>query len=212
LAGGGELGEAEVHNFCVASSGDEKISGLDVAMNDTGGVSGIEAVGDLDAPIEEGFGVERAAVDVVFEGLAVEKFHGDEVAAFEFVDFVDGADVGMVEGGGGLGFALETFERLSVASEIFGKKFEGDETAELGVFGFVNDAHAAAAEFFEDAVVRDGLADHLFVHGADVGGEFRPRGGASQRGWVGKMETGKSKMGRRRLWWWRDLARQWWNF
>src|SRR4029077_11734561 len=36
LAGGGELGEAEVHNFCVASSGDEKISGLDVAMNDTG--------------------------------------------------------------------------------------------------------------------------------------------------------------------------------
>jgi hypothetical protein len=28
------------------------------------------------------------------------------------------------------------------------------------VFGFVNDTHAATAEFFEDAVVRNGMADH----------------------------------------------------
>jgi hypothetical protein len=28
------------------------------------------------------------------------------------------------------------------------------------VFGFVHDSHAATAEFFEDAVVRNGLADH----------------------------------------------------
>jgi hypothetical protein len=30
---------------------------------------------------------------------------------------------------------------------------------ELGVFGFVNDTHTATAELFDDAVVRDGLAD-----------------------------------------------------
>jgi hypothetical protein len=30
----------------------------------------------------------------------------------------------------------------------------------LGVFGFINHAHAAATEQFEDAVVGDGLADH----------------------------------------------------
>jgi hypothetical protein len=29
-----------------------------------------------------------------------------------------------------------------------------------GVFGLVNDTHAAAAQFLDDAVVRDGLADH----------------------------------------------------
>ena len=160
LAGGRELGEAEVHDFRVAARGDEKIGGLDVAMDDACGVGGVEAVGNLDAPIEKGFDLERAAGDIVFQSLAVEKFHGDEVAAFEFVNFVDGADVGVIEGGGGLRFALETFESLRVAGEIFGEKFQRDETAELGVFGFVDDAHSAAAEFFQDAVVGDGLADH----------------------------------------------------
>ncbi len=160
MASGGEFGEAEVHDFCVAARGDEKIGGLDVAMDDAGGVGGVEAVGNLDAPVEEGFDVERAAGDFVFQSLAIEEFHGDEVAAFEFVNFVDGADVGVIQGGGGLCFALETLESLRVAGEIFGEKFQRDETAELGVFGFVDDAHSAAAEFFQDAVVGDGLADH----------------------------------------------------
>jgi hypothetical protein len=148
LAGWRELGEAEVHDFRVAARGDEKIGGLDVAMDDACGVGGVEAVGNLDAPVEEGFDVERAAGDIVFQRLAVEKFHGDEVAAFEFVNFVDGADVGVIEGGGGLRFALETLEGLRVAGKIFGEKFQSDETAELGVFRFVDDAHSAAAAVF----------------------------------------------------------------
>jgi len=168
LSGGRELGEAEVHDFCVAAGGDEKIGGLDVAMDDAGGVGGVEAVGNLDAPIEERFDVERAAGDIVFQSLAVEKFHGDEVAAFEFVNFVDGANIRVIQGGGGLRFTLETFQSLRVAGEIFGEKFERDEAAELGVFGFVDDAHSAAAEFFQDAVVGDGLADHrLFMRRSD---------------------------------------------
>ena len=31
-------------------------------------------------------------------------------------------------------------------------KFQGDEAAEIGVFGFVDDAHPSALEFFEEAV------------------------------------------------------------
>ena len=74
-------------------------------------------------------------------------------------DFVDGANIRVIQRGGGAGFAAETFERLRIADEIFGKKFESDEAAEFGVFGFVDDAHAAAAEFFSDAVMGDGLAE-----------------------------------------------------
>ena len=47
--------------------------------------------------------------------------------------------------------------------DVFGEELEGDEAAELDVFGLVDHAHAAAAEFFEDAIVRDGLADHWSV-------------------------------------------------
>ena len=44
--------------------------------------------------------------------------------------------------------------------EFIGKEFEGDEAAQLGVFSFVNNTHAATTELLDDAVVRDGLVDH----------------------------------------------------
>jgi hypothetical protein len=95
----------------------------------------------------------------VLERGAIEKFHGDEGAAVVFADVVDGADVWVIEGGGRAGFAFEAFERLWIVSEIVGKKFESDEAAEASVFGFVDDAHSSTAEFFDDAVMRDGLAN-----------------------------------------------------
>ena len=80
--------------------------------------------------------------------------------AVVLADFIDGADVGMVQRGGGAGFAAEAFERLWVVATVVRKELQGDEATELGVFGFVDHAHPAAAELFDNAVVRDGLADH----------------------------------------------------
>ena len=142
-----------------AALGDEDVGGFDVAVDDAGAMGGVERVGDFDADFEKAFEFERAAGDDVLESGAVEKFHGDEGAAVVFADVVDRADVGMVQGGGGAGFALEAIERLWIVREIVGEKFESDEAAEAGVFGFVDDAHSAAAEFFDDAVMGDGLAD-----------------------------------------------------
>jgi len=42
---------------------------------------------------------------------------------------------------------------LWIACEIVGKKFQRDEAAETRVFGFIDDAHTAAAEFLDDAVM-----------------------------------------------------------
>ena len=78
-----------------------------------------------------------------------------------FADVVDGADVGMVQSGSGARFAPEALEGLRIAGDIVGQKFQSDEAAQARVFGFVDDAHAAAAELFDDAVVRDGVADHF---------------------------------------------------
>ena len=47
----------------------------------------------------------------MFEGFAFEEFHHDEgLAVTIFADFVDGADVGMVEGSGCAGFAQKAIE------------------------------------------------------------------------------------------------------
>ena len=48
-----------------------------------------------------------AALDAMLQGLAVEELHGDEGLAVGLTDIVDGADIGMIERGGRLSFALK---------------------------------------------------------------------------------------------------------
>ncbi len=72
-------------------------------------------------------------------------------------DFVDGADVRVVEGGGGLRFGGEALFGLHVHAENGRQELERDRPAEVGVGGAVDDAHAAAAEQSVDGVVPDRL-------------------------------------------------------
>jgi hypothetical protein len=66
----------------------------------------------------------------------------------------------MVQRRGGARFPLEALQRLAIAGELGGQKLQGELPAQLGVFGLVDHAHAAASELLEDAVVRNGLAGH----------------------------------------------------
>ena len=56
-------------------------------------------------------------------------------------DVVDRADVGVVEGRGGAGFALEPFDRVRVAGRLRGQELERDAAAQAPVFGLVDDTH-----------------------------------------------------------------------
>ena len=96
----------------------------------------------------------------MLQGLPIEKLHHDKSLAVLLVDFVDGANVGMIESGSGTGFAAEAFQRLMIFGYVVGQEFQGNKAAQLGVFRLVNHAHAATTELLDDAVVRDGLADH----------------------------------------------------
>ena len=76
-----------------------------------------------------------------------------------FADFVYGADVGMIQSGGGARFAAKAFQRLRISGYIVGQEFQSNKAAKFGVLGLVHDTHPAAAQLLDDAVVRDGLAD-----------------------------------------------------
>ncbi len=93
---GSELGQSEIENFGVLSLGHENIGGLDVAVDDSLRVGCIQGISDLDAGREQGFEFHRAARDAVLQCCAVKKLHGDERLPVLVVDFVDGADVGMI--------------------------------------------------------------------------------------------------------------------
>ncbi len=100
------------------------------------------------------------------QGLALEQLHGDEGTALIFIDFVDSADVGMIERRCGARLALESLQSVRVAGGIFRQELERDQTAQPHVFSFVDNTHSARTKLFLDAVVRD----NLVVHGAQNSG------------------------------------------
>src|SRR5262249_40902545 len=147
------FGKAEVENFGMATLGDEDVSGLDVAMDDALGVSSIKRVGHFDADVQENFHVQGATHDEVLEGLPVQKFHWDERHTILFVNLVNGADVWVVQSGGGLRLTLKTSQCLWIVRHLVWEEFESHEAMQFDVLGFVYNTHPPTTEFLDDAVV-----------------------------------------------------------
>ena len=99
------------------------------------------------------------AGNAVLQGQPVQKFHGDERLPILLRDFIDGADVGMVESRGRLRLTLETDQRLGISGQSIGQKLQRHESVQGYVLSFVDHTHAAA-QLLDDAVVRDGSPDH----------------------------------------------------
>jgi hypothetical protein len=96
----------------------------------------------------------------MLKGHSLQVLHGNKTSAIALADFVDSANVGMVKRRCRSCFPAETIECGSVFSNGVGEEFQRDESAKRKVFGLIDNAHAATAEFLDDAIVRDGLANH----------------------------------------------------
>jgi hypothetical protein len=64
----------------------------------------------LDGVFEQLLEWERARLQAVLQGLAAQHFHHDELLAAVPGNFVDGADVGMVQSRGGAGLAAKNVQ------------------------------------------------------------------------------------------------------
>src|ERR1700746_1597351 len=78
-----------------------------------------------------------------------------------FAEFVNRADIRMVESGSSSRLAAKTFKGLGVLRHIIRQEFQSNKPPKLGILGFVDNAHTTSPDLFEDAVVRDGLANHV---------------------------------------------------
>ncbi len=94
------------------------------------------------------------------ERLAFHQFHSDVGLAFGLAHFVNGADVGVVEGSGGARLAQQPRASLLVAKAAGRKHLQGHVPLELFVVRFINDAHAALSQFLVDAVMPECLPNH----------------------------------------------------
>src|SRR5215471_16148075 len=66
----------------------------------------------------------------------------------------------MIQSRGGPCFPAETFQRLRVRGQFIWQEFQSDKATEVEVLGLVNYPHPAATQLINDAVMRDGLAQH----------------------------------------------------
>src|SRR5262249_16902439 len=123
-------------------------------------MGGIERIRDLDGQAEKLGGGKRSPRNKVIQGSALQKLHSNKVLSLEFVNFVDGADVRVVEGRCSPRFPLEPLQRARIPFGLLREKFEGYPASQADVLGLINDAHASGAELPYDPVMRYGLADH----------------------------------------------------
>ena len=149
--------ETEIENFGVSAIGHEKICRLNIAMDDAFGMGGFESVGNLDTDVEEALKFEWAAKEQLFECLPFQVLHNNEGPSVIFANFVDGADIWMVQRRCSAGFTAEALEGLRILCDGIGQKFQGYKTAELSIFGAIYHTHASAAQLVQDSVMRDRL-------------------------------------------------------
>src|ERR1035438_4765848 len=140
--------------------GDKDIRRFDVAMDDTLGVSSVERVRNLNGKRQNQLGLHWTPRNTVLQRQPVQKLHGDECFAMLVIDFVDRANVRMIQGGSGLRFSFEAGQSLRILGNLLWEELQGNKTVKLYVLGLIDHTHPAAAELLQDAVVRDGLDDH----------------------------------------------------
>src|SRR5215469_174430 len=121
---------------------------------------GIQRVGNLDRQQNEQIVIQGYASNLVLQYDAIDELHGDKGLPIELSDVINGANIGMVQGGGSLCFTLEASQGQRIASNIVRQEFESDETMQARVLGLINHSHSATTQLLDDPVVRDGLIDH----------------------------------------------------
>jgi hypothetical protein len=142
-----ELREAKIEHLGLPSRGHEDVGGLEIAVDDLGGMRRIESIGHLTAQMEEHVQRQRTSRETVCERLALQVFNDEVVGPTVFAsvqaDVVQRADIGMGEHRNRLCFALEALPSLGVCG---GQDLDGNPAVEPRVAGFVDLAHPASAD------------------------------------------------------------------
>ena len=91
-----DLRQPEIQNLGMTAFGDKDVCRLDVTMDDTSGMRGIEGIGDFDGERENQFRFQRTPRNAMLQRHPIQELHCNERLPLVFPNLVDGTDVGMV--------------------------------------------------------------------------------------------------------------------
>ena len=152
------LGESEIQNLRHSAAGDEYIGRLDVAVQDSFDGGTVQRICNLDTHIQHQFRRQRLSIDQMQECLAFQQLHGNKCLPINFSNLMNCADIGVIEGRRRSRLPTKPFQCDRVIGRFRRQELEGNQPAEHGVFGAINDAHSSAAYLFQDAVMAKGGA------------------------------------------------------
>src|SRR5690349_2336467 len=95
----------------------------------------------------------------VMQVISLQQLHRNEWLALMLLDFIDGANVGMVQSRRGLRFAFETLKGYRIARQFFRQKFQRHAPSKLEVFCFEDHSHTSTSDCLQYAVVGDGFSE-----------------------------------------------------
>ena len=146
------LGEAEVGEEG-ALAFDQDVVRLDVAVDDAGGVGGVERFGDL---AEQGDGARRRqrplAVDRPAQVAALDQAHRHDQLAVDLARVEDRHHRRVVEAGGEAGLAQEALAEALAVGQLAGDHLQRHRPFQAEMRGPVDDAHAAPRDQRVDPV------------------------------------------------------------
>ena len=134
-------------------------------MHDAPRVRRIKRIGDLDREIEQPVDRKGFASDLLLQCPPLEQLEHEERTTVVIADFVDRADVRVIERRGGACFAEESVDRCAIGLVLGGEQLQGDLSAQDEVFSDVDVAHPAASQLVEHAIMRKSLAHHRGIFG-----------------------------------------------
>ena len=183
--------------------------GLDVAVDDAGGVGGVERIGDLAEQLDRLLAAAAAPRgDPPLQVAALDQAHRDDQLAVLLAGVEDRHHVGVVEAGGEAGLAQEALAEALVVGEVAGDHLQRHRPVERQVRRPVDDPHPAARDQRVDAVPAKGRADCRFCPAAVIpppgagpraiaGGGTRAGGKAPRDVALASLETRRARWRRR---------------
>ena len=141
-----ELGQAEIKKLRVSSVADDDVGRLDVPVDHTLGMRGIEGVRQLHANIDDPPRLERPGAEMLLQGVSLNDLHHDERSACILTDVMHRTNVGMVQRGKDFRFAFKTSEAVGFFCKRLRQDLQCYVAVELGIPGSIHLTHTAFTE------------------------------------------------------------------
>ena len=135
---------------------DEDVRRLDVAMNNPGGMSDIQALDELRAQFQDFVAFEAPLFQKSrFECLSLDQFHHDEGLTRVFADFVNRTDVGMIQRGGGAGLPFESRNADWIVAKRVRENLDRHLASQFLVLRPIHLSHATFSQGRDDFIVSE---------------------------------------------------------